>query len=509
MLRAVSARPPILRISRTSVRWLQSTRPIAADNHASDNTPRPTPTPSDTLPSSKPPNPLSNKGSSSPSTPHIATSLSSAKEFIREWSEHNAIALRQRTDGLMAQLSSTFSQLGGQINRVTGYGEIEALKRRVVEQEARIDAARASAREAKVTYERAVQQRSNSQREVNDLLQRKHAWTDTDVSRFTGLVRQDHLHEQEEARAKAAVENTETKVEEEFSELTRCILGRYHEEQVWSDKIRSVSTYGSLAVLGINVLVFILAIILVEPWKRRRLIQAFERKVDELTQTNLDVVERSMKAIEGRLEGQDGLIAQLLAATAAEAAERKLPLADKTSPERTSPAAEEASPFVEKAHYLVMRDREMAVIMTCGAFAAGLAGWLARGLPYPDILPLRPGHTLIIPKTHYARVSELPTEFAAALGQAVSHISHALTQALDNTALNIVCNQEYAQAVHHVHYHVIPAPKPGVTSVEPVAQTTTGTSGSYQDMLRKEFEARHELVDDEAETLLKKIVSRL
>ncbi|KAA1477553.1 hypothetical protein DENSPDRAFT_786783 [Dentipellis sp. KUC8613] len=324
------------------------------------------------------PHSLRNGDSSSSGPPHIVSGLLAAREFIRKWSEHNAISLRHRTDGLMAQLSSTFHQLGGQINRVTGYEEIEALKRRVVEQEARIDAARASARGAKVTYERAVQQRSNSQREVNDLLQRKHAWTDTDVSRFTGLVRQDHLHEQEEARAKAAVESTETKVEEEFSELTRCILGRYHEEQVWSDKIRSVSTYGSLAVLGVNVLVFILAIILVEPWKRRRLIQAFERKVDELTQANLNVVERSMKAIEARLEGQDQLIARLLAATTAEVIEQK-PLAGMTYPEHTSSVAEEVSTFVENAHDLVVRDREMVVMITCGAIAATLAGWIARG----------------------------------------------------------------------------------------------------------------------------------
>jgi hypothetical protein len=77
--------------------------------------------------------------------------------------------------------------------------------------------------------------------------------------RFTVLVRQDHA----EARGKAAVGQTEGEVEREFGALMRSILARYHEEQVWSDKIPSVSTYGQLAALGVNVLV--------EPWKRRRL----------------------------------------------------------------------------------------------------------------------------------------------------------------------------------------------------------------------------------------------
>ena len=45
-----------------------------------------------------------------------------------------------------------------------------------------------------------------------------------------------------------------------------------------------------------------------------------------------------------------------------------------------------------------------------------------------DILPLRTGHTLVIPKAHYSRVSELPPEYAAATGAAVSHVSNALTK---------------------------------------------------------------------------------
>lgn len=45
-----------------------------------------------------------------------------------------------------------------------------------------------------------------------------------------------------------------------------------------------------------------------------------------------------------------------------------------------------------------------------------------------DILPLRKGHTLVIPKVHYSRLSELPPDYAAATGQAVSKVAHALTE---------------------------------------------------------------------------------
>ena len=168
--------------------------------------------------------------------------------------------------------------------------------------------AREAAQQAKATYEEAVLRRSNSQREVNDLLQRKSSWTDGDVGRFTSLVRQDHLYEQEELRAKSAVNVSEDAVEREFSQLLRIILARYHEEQVWSDKIRSASTYGSLAALGLNMLVFILAIIVVEPWKRRRLAQTFEKKIEEMSLENAARLETSMQVIEGHISRQEGLL---------------------------------------------------------------------------------------------------------------------------------------------------------------------------------------------------------
>lgn len=268
--------------------------------------------------------------SSSHSQPKVTPyDIDAVKQRLREWTDHAALTFRTRADDFTASTKVTFSQLGSQLNKVTGYEVIEALKRDVVEQgvyypniklrksgficgilEARINATRQAAREAKTAYDDAVTQRSHSQREVNDLLQRKSNWSDDDVSRFTTLVRQDHLYEQEEARAKAAVEETENAVEREFSELMRSILARYHEEQVWSDKIRSASTYGSLAVLGLNMLVFVMAIVVVEPWKRRRLAQTFEKKIEELSLENEARLDASMKEIGAQLADQERLIIQ-------------------------------------------------------------------------------------------------------------------------------------------------------------------------------------------------------
>ncbi|TFK40693.1 HIT-like protein [Crucibulum laeve] len=134
-------------------------------------------------------------------------------------------------------------------------------------------------------------------------------------------------------------------------------------------------------------------------------------------------------------------------------------------------------------------------------------------IAFLDIMPLRRGHTLVVPKPHISRLSELPPEFAAATGVAVSKIARALTEALDNTGLNVVCNQEYAQAVPHVHYHIIPAPVFGASAPTSIENTDDAVGGraplTRREMHQKEFEAREELDDDEAEELVAKIRARL
>jgi len=147
---------------------------------------------------------------------------------------------------------------------------------------------------------------------VNELLQRKSSWTDADVSAFTSLVRSDHQLEQHEVATKAKVAENEDALDREFGELMRAILARYHEEQVWSDKIRSASTYGSMMVLGVNVVVFILAIMVVEPWKRRRLAQTFEKKVEEMAAEMQALVESGSAKLDERLMKQGKLILEIV-----------------------------------------------------------------------------------------------------------------------------------------------------------------------------------------------------
>ena len=138
-----------------------------------------------------------------------------------------------------------------------------------------------SLQKTREAYSAAITQRSASQREVNELLQRKHAWTPNDLERFTALYRSDHANEQAESAAQENLAAEERQAEEAAGKLSKSILARYHEEQIWSDKIRRMSTWGTWGLMGVNVLLFLVFQIGVEPWRRKRLVKGFEEKVME------------------------------------------------------------------------------------------------------------------------------------------------------------------------------------------------------------------------------------
>ncbi|KAJ6119909.1 hypothetical protein N7523_004189 [Penicillium sp. IBT 18751x] len=189
--------------------------------------------------------------------------------------------LSKQFSTMMDNLQSNVFVAGQRLNDFTGYSEIEALKKEIHIQEDRLREARAHVRQAKEDYTAAINRRSNSQREVNELLQRKHAWSPTDLERFTLLYRNDHTNEVSEAETQEALSRAEREAEEAAASLSKCILSRYHEEQVWSDKIRRMSTWGTWGLMGMNVLLFLIFQIAVEPWRRRRLVKGFEDKVVE------------------------------------------------------------------------------------------------------------------------------------------------------------------------------------------------------------------------------------
>lgn len=79
-------------------------------------------------------------------------------------------------------------------------------------------------------------------------------------------------------------------------------------------------------------------------------------------------------------------------------------------------------------------------------------------LAFMDIGPLADGHTLIIPKKHYAFLMEMPADEAAHIGGLLPKLAAAVKSAMDVPGLNVLQNngRVAGQAVDHVHFHLIP-----------------------------------------------------
>jgi len=75
-----------------------------------------------------------------------------------------------------------------------------------------------------------------------------------------------------------------------------------------------------------------------------------------------------------------------------------------------------------------------------------------------DANPLAPGHTLVIPKEPYERLSDVPPDVAADLGATVSQLAPAVEAAVDAPASLVALHdgEEAGQEVPHVHWHIVP-----------------------------------------------------
>ncbi|KAI1798746.1 Mdm33 family-domain-containing protein [Daldinia bambusicola] len=273
-----------------------------------DPAPKPTPTPE---PTPTPPPP--------PPPPENDSSAGKEKEKEREkekdkdkGTQHELpsaqnsrrSALNRSLSTFMDRAQTTLFAASQRINDLTGYSGIETLKAQISGLEADLAAAQARLHAARAAYKSAVASRSATQREVTTLLARQKMWSPTDFERFTSLYRQDYELDAAVAARAAELEDAEREAERLGRELSAGILSRYHEEQIWSDKIRRMSTWGTWGLMGVNVLLFLVFQFGAEPWRRRRLVRGFEEKVREALEEErrlghaLKQAERERKRIE-------------------------------------------------------------------------------------------------------------------------------------------------------------------------------------------------------------------
>ncbi|GAA5927010.1 She9p [Sporobolomyces koalae] len=312
---------------------------LVASSTPTSSPPTTTPTPSTASEPDKPPNrrdvsPLQVKLHEARHTAHLR--LKALLATLDTTARKQGQALSAAIEAW--ELERKLRHVGGKINEATGYEEIERLRISVGDKEKSLLDVRTKALNLKKEYAAKVKLRADSQREVNDLLQRKGSWNSSDVLRFTELVQQDHENEQAEVRAKIAMEAGDEEAEKGFQDFMQAILERYHEEQVWSDKIRAISTYGSLAITSLNVLLFIITLLLIEPWRRRRLVENVEERLRTNTQQGHEATLAQLVSLQNLFSDAQSKLDQL--ATLAVAA----PPASRPTSDEEAPVIAEIAP---------------------------------------------------------------------------------------------------------------------------------------------------------------------
>jgi histidine triad (HIT) family protein len=81
-----------------------------------------------------------------------------------------------------------------------------------------------------------------------------------------------------------------------------------------------------------------------------------------------------------------------------------------------------------------------------------------HAVAFLDIQPLNPGHTLLVPRSHHARLVDLPDELAAHAGSLLPRLCRAVKAATGAGGLNVVVNngRVAGQTIDHCHWHIIP-----------------------------------------------------
>lgn len=79
-------------------------------------------------------------------------------------------------------------------------------------------------------------------------------------------------------------------------------------------------------------------------------------------------------------------------------------------------------------------------------------------LAFLDINPVNPGHTLVIPKSHYATLIDLPLDLAQKVIAATKQIIPAVLAGVGANDFNLGVNQGKlaGQVVDHFHLHIMP-----------------------------------------------------
>jgi histidine triad (HIT) family protein len=77
-------------------------------------------------------------------------------------------------------------------------------------------------------------------------------------------------------------------------------------------------------------------------------------------------------------------------------------------------------------------------------------------LAFLDHRPLFPGHCLLVPRSHYETLADLPASLVGPLFQNAQLLERAIEEGLEADGTFVALNNRVSQSVPHVHIHLVP-----------------------------------------------------
>ena len=109
-----------------------------------------------------------------------------------------------------------------------------------------------------------------------------------------------------------------------------------------------------------------------------------------------------------------------------------------------------------------------------------------NSLAFLDTFPLTFGHTLVIPKQHYKKIQNLPSDINSDLFSTVHKVIEKIDAITGSTLIAIHNGEDSGQEIPHVHVHLIPRSKDdNAGSVHRMFNETPNISDSELDQLCK------------------------
>jgi sensitive to high expression protein 9 len=185
----------------------------------------------------------------------------------------------------------------------SGTHEILQLKEKVNKSSLAFDEKQRQVVEARKTLEQALKAWEGSQSQHTQLLQVRDRWTPTEAQEFAQLVQTEVQVRSDLKEAKKALAEREAQQSESQLEYMNHLRRRYHEEQIWQDKWRILSTFGTWGLILLNTFVFLVSQYLYRMRETQRI-----KAMQELLQQTLSTNTSTLQAIQEHQQQQSDLI---------------------------------------------------------------------------------------------------------------------------------------------------------------------------------------------------------